>query len=142
MAYIPIEAEWYLAELISEIRVEDDPANVLHRNSVLVKASSPEHAYEKAIELGNLSEISYENPDGKVVRISFRGMGDLNVIYDKLEHGAEIMYLENVGVSEEEINRLIRSKADLAVFRPVEQPPRPDYSSAEIVRQVEQIISE
>ena len=41
MAYIPIDAELYIAELISEIRVEDDPANVLHRNFVLVKAASP-----------------------------------------------------------------------------------------------------
>jgi hypothetical protein len=142
MAYIPIDAEWYIAELISEIRVEDDPANVLHRNFVLVKAASPENAYERAIELGNLSEISYENPVGKVVRISFRGLGDLNVIHDKLEHGAEIMYSEDTCISEEQIVHMIRPKADLAVFRATEQPVHADYSSAEVVRQVERIVSE
>jgi hypothetical protein len=85
MAYVPNDAKWYLAWLVLEIIVEDDPRNIVHINLMLIRADSPGEAYEKAIELGKESEISYENPDGKSVVHVFRGIRDLNVIHDELE---------------------------------------------------------
>jgi hypothetical protein len=48
MAYIPDDAKWYIAEIIMECQIEDDPRNVVHINIVLVRADSPEEAFEKA----------------------------------------------------------------------------------------------
>lgn len=143
MPYIPKDAEWYIAELICEIRVEGEPGNVVHRNFILVNAASPDDAYQKAMVLGSSSEISYNNPEKKQVSIRFRGLGDLNVIHDKLEHGAELMYSEEMDVSEEDLSTQIRVKTDLAVFCADSQSVKvPDYRSEEVVQQVEQIISE
>ena len=82
MAYVPSGAKWFIAEIIQEITIEQDPRNIVHKNLVLVRADAGSEAYDKAIELGVQSEVSYKNPDGKLVTISFRGLGELNVIYD------------------------------------------------------------
>jgi hypothetical protein len=121
-AYVPENAKWYLAEIVEEIRVKGERKNVIHINMNLLRADSPEEAYEKAIELGKDSEISYENTDGKLVTIRFRGLRDLWVIIDQLEHGAELAYEEWVGRSEKQIAKLIRSKEQLYLFHPREKP--------------------
>ena len=88
MAFIPEDAKWYLAEVVLEFTIEDDPRNVVHRNLLLVRADSPEEAYRKGMDLGADNEASWENIDGKRVTIRFRGLCYLNVIHDELEHGA------------------------------------------------------
>jgi hypothetical protein len=45
--YIPKSAKWYLAEIVQQITVEGDSRNVVHTNLVLVRADSPEDAYQK-----------------------------------------------------------------------------------------------
>ncbi len=143
MAYIPKDAEWYIAELICEIKVDGDSRNVVHRNFVLISAASPEDAYTKALEFGNSAETSYDNPEGKQVSIRFRGLGDLNVVHERLEDGAELMYSEELDVSEDELTRQVRAKSDLTVFQSdVQAPKRPDFRSEEVVSEVEKIISE
>jgi hypothetical protein len=133
VAYIPSDAKWYVAELIQEITVEGDPRNVVHRNFVLIRADSPESAYNRALLLGQEGEVSYDNPAGKRVRIMFRGLSDLSVIYDELDHGAELLFEEKVGVSNEQIEKWVLPKEQLNVFRPSERPDGPDYSSKEIM---------
>jgi hypothetical protein len=66
------------------------PRNVVHTNMILVRADSPEEAYQKAVQLGTARQQSYENPAGKRVECRFRGLRDLNGIHDELEHGAEL----------------------------------------------------
>src|SRR5580692_3729936 len=100
MGYIPEDAKSYLAEIVEQITVDGDPCNVVHTNLVLVRADSPEEAYHKATESGIAGETSYENSDGKRVSINFRGLHDLNVIHDELEHGAEIIFSEDLGMDE------------------------------------------
>ena len=56
MGDIPENAKWYLADIVQEITVEDDPHNVVHTNLVLIRADSPEEAYQKAMELGLAGE--------------------------------------------------------------------------------------
>ena len=87
MAYIPESAKWYLAEIVEEIIVEGDARNVVHTNLVLVRADSPEEAYEKAVQLGTAVEMSYENLAGKRVTFRFRGLHDLNVIHAERRTG-------------------------------------------------------
>ncbi len=63
MGYIPEDAKWYLADIVQQITVEDEPRNVVHTNLVLIRADSPEEAYQKAIELGTAGDHSDENID-------------------------------------------------------------------------------
>ena len=136
MAFIPKDAKWYLAWLVEEIIVEDDPRNTVHTNLMLVRADSPDEAYHKAIELGKESEVSYKNPDGKSVLCAFRGIKDLNVIHDELAHGTELNYEEKVGVSNEEIERMLTPKEKLTVFCPDEISENPNYLAKDIAEEL------
>jgi hypothetical protein len=122
MAYIPSDAKWYLADIVIEITIEDDPDKMVHINITLIRADSPEEAYERSLEVGKQQETTYENTDGKLVTFVFRGLRDLNVIHEELEHGAELTYEELTELREEQVARLIRPKQVLSVFR-----PRPGY---------------
>ncbi len=118
MGYIPPDAKWYLAEIVEEITIEGEGDRIVHTNTVLVRADSPEEAYDRAIDLGRAGEVTYENPDGKQVRVSYRGLRDLNVIDGELEHGTELIYDKRVGMSEADLARWVSSKDDLGVFKP------------------------
>ena len=134
MAFIPKDAKWYLAEILELITVEGDPRSVLHTNLVLIRANSPDEAYERAMESGRDGESSYENPADKLVQIKFLGLQNLYVTYEDLEHGAELLYTEEIGLSDNEIQERVRKKDELAVFQPVEPSSAPNYTSKEIVR--------
>lgn len=133
MSYIPENAKWYLAEIVEQITVEDDPRNVVHTNLVLVRADSPEEAYQKAIELGAAGDLSYENPDKKCVTIRFRGLHDLNVIHGELEHGAELICSEDQGFDEPAIQKWVSPKEELGVFLPITPSTGPNYLSREVL---------
>jgi len=142
MAYVPSDAEWFLAEVVLEIRVTGSRRNVVHINTVIIRANSPDEAYQRARAFGKRNEIAYENSRGQEVTIRFRGLGNLNVIYDALGDECEIMYLEKLGVSEKRIRRLVRPKRELEVFLPVRGRRRgqPDYSSGEVMKDVARIV--
>jgi hypothetical protein len=78
----------------------------------LIRADSPDEAYEKAVSLGYQGEASYDNPNGQLVQIRFRGLADLDVIYDELGHGAELLFHEQVGVEPEEIEKNCSSEGE------------------------------
>jgi hypothetical protein len=107
---------------------------------MLIRAESPEEAYEKALHLGAQHESAYFNRDRKEVRTIFRGLRNLTVVYDSLEHGAELLYEEMVGVSAEAIADLVRPKESLGVFKPIERSRGPDYGSEEIEREARSLI--
>jgi len=140
MAYVPKDAKWFIAEIVEEITVQGDARNVVHLNYNLIRADSPEEAYTKALELGKGGETQYENSEGKLVSICFRGLHDLIVVYDELEHGGELMYDEKIGLSSGEVEKMIRPKDERAVFQPWEPPDfsqQPDYGAKEIIDEVE-----
>jgi hypothetical protein len=136
MGYIPESAKWYLAEIVEQITVEGDPRNIVHTNLVLVRADSPEEAYQKAMELGAAGERSYENPEGQCVTFRFRGLHDLNVIHDILEHGAELIYWENPDFDEPRIRQWLTPREELGIFRPITPSKGPDYRSRDIVEKI------
>ena len=140
MAYIPENAKWYLAAMVEEITVEGDSRSVVHKNYILIRGESPEDAYEKAQELGKRSDVSYDNPGGRLVQIKFRGLSQLNVIHDELEHGAELLYEELLGLSEEQVEALVRPKEDLGVFQPTSPRAGPDYSSRQVLEEARRLI--
>jgi len=139
MGHIPKDARWYLADLVMEITVSGAIRNVVHRNLTLIRADSPEQAYLKATRLGQEAETSYENPERQWVEIKFRGIAQLDVVYEELEDGAELKFEEQVGIPSEEIERGILPKEQLRVFLPSRDPERkrdPDYRSQEVLDEV------
>ena len=123
MAYIPPDAKWFIPDLVVEYKIYSGISNdnMIHVNTVLVEANSAEVAYAKALELGHTYEVNYTNSDGNKVEVKFRGLRDLNVIHDELEHGAELFYESHESLKEDEIQALVHPKRELAIFRPREE---------------------
>ncbi|MEO7885186.1 MAG: DUF4288 domain-containing protein [Polaromonas sp.] len=141
MAYIPSDTEWYLADLIIEIRVEKDPRCVVHINTVLVHANSPTDAYEKALTLGaEQASSTYLNPAGQRVNSRFIGLKDLAVIHEKLEHGAELFFVERTDFQPGDASSLAQTKEKLSVFLDAEPSVGVDYSSGQIAEDYKKII--
>lgn len=115
------DTKWYLAEIIIESKVEGDYTNEVHNNLTLVRADSPEEAYEKALQLGRDSELVYNNTDGEKVSVYFRGLHNLHYIYDELGHGAEVLWEKHEDFSEDKIAQMIRTKEQLNIFAPRSQ---------------------
>ena len=120
MGYIPPDSKWYLADIAEEFLIEGEPDNIVHTNLVLVRADSPEEAYQRALALGREGEMSYTNPDNKAVTVKFRGLRDLNVIHGELEHGTELIYDRRAGMSEQDLEDWVTRKEELGVFKPRE----------------------
>jgi len=76
-------------------------------------------------------------PPGKLVTTRFRGLSFLDVIHDPLEHGSELVFHSNIGVSPDELRKLLRSKEQLELFRPANDPEGPDIAAGEIVQEME-----
>ncbi len=118
--WIPKDMEWFLAELIQQFTFLDG-SHSIYVNTVLVKSDSIEQAYEKALEFGKVYNYSFTNSDGEEVRVSFRGLRDLYVIYEKLEDGAEIIYEEYDEITDDEITAMVTPKEKLAAFEKHDQ---------------------
>ena len=115
----------------------------MHIDCVLIRAGSPQSAFERAVALGKRGNISYKNEKGKNVTIRFRGLRNLDVIHDPLEDGCEVMFVEKLGVSEKGIRRLVRSKRQLEVFMPIrKRRGRPNYSSKEVLDSTQKMLAE
>lgn len=138
MGFIPKGARWYLADVVLEHVIDGERRNLVHVNTHLVEATSPEVAYRKAGKLGRESQHRYLNTDGKRVRVKFRGLRELNVIHDDLEDGVEISYQELVAVPESKLKRWATPKRELGVFAP-RRPSRggPNYMPLTIMRELE-----
>ena len=142
MAFIPKDAVWYIAQVVLEVVVEGEGRNVVHTNYLLVRAESPDEAYEKALRLGGEHESTYLNENKKRVRIGFRGLRNLTVVYEPLEDGAELLYEETVGMSREDLEGLIRPKESLGIFKPIQRSPGPDYGSEEIRHEARRLVDQ
>jgi hypothetical protein len=134
MVYIPLEAKWYIAEIVEEIRVEGDERNVVHKNLVLIRADSPDQAYQRSLEIGQRSESTFQNPDGKSVTSHFRGLSYLNVISEALEDGTELLYERKIAIGEDEIRKWVRQRGELELFEDRKDViDLPNYSSKDVV---------
>jgi len=116
--FIPENTEWFIGELVEEFQAADQPENLVHINTILIRADSPEIAYEKALTLGESANRVFTNTDGIDVRVNFRGLRGLYPVYDRLEDGAELLYEKREGMSDEAIAKMVKPKEELAVFSP------------------------
>ena len=138
MGFIPEGAGWYIAGLVLEHTIEGDPRNVVHINTHLIEASSPDEAYRKADALGQAVEQEYVNTEGKQVRVAFRGLRDLDVIHDELGDGAELFYQEVVDVLESDLRRWVVPKGTLSAFAPRRAVTGgPNYMPEEVMQMLE-----
>lgn len=120
--------DWYLASLLMRLEWYDNPANdknldescLAWENQILIKASNPEEAYAKALDHGKLSEESGEmwevDNEERKGRWRFEGLTSLLPIYDELEDGAEIAWMEYEDKSIEKIKSWVKAKEELEVF--------------------------
>lgn len=110
------QSEWYLAQFIIEFLVEGDTENVVHVNSVLVRAESPEACYSKALHHGLGGNSQYFNPNGRRVTSRFRGFYDIRRISRQLEDGTAWACCRTETISEEQIQSAICPKESLSAF--------------------------
>lgn len=114
--FIPENIEWFIGELVEEFKAADQSENLVHINTILIKADSPEAAYEKALTFGESANRVFKNTDGVEVSVNFRGLRGLYPVYDRLEDGAELLYEVREGMSEEAIAKIVKPKEGLAAF--------------------------
>ncbi|MGH1366723.1 MAG: DUF4288 domain-containing protein [Calditrichia bacterium] len=133
------ECQWFFADVVLEITVEDAEKNVVHINTHLVRAQTAEQAFKKAKSLGMQQEDRYLNSSGKNVEVRFRGLSELLPIYEDLTDGAEIWFKEKIGLSEEDVRAMVMRKQDLSLFRKREKLDIPDYVPAQVWEKLENL---
>ncbi|CAN5344592.1 hypothetical protein BH10PLA2_BH10PLA2_20280 [soil metagenome] len=115
---------WWVASYIERFEYEyEDKTNLKRRclaweNTILIKASNRAVAYRKAEKLGKLSEGSegWHADTGRKGVWRFEGLTSLLPIYEELEDGAEILWVEHAGKSVQTIQSLVRARNQLSVF--------------------------
>ncbi len=134
---------WYLADLIVEMTVGDQPLRAVHVNSVLVRAPDADEAYKLSIALGRDFDDEDVNPAGEAVTTRFVGLKQLSYIDTDLEHGTEICYRETFHPVDGDVPLPIRLREELDVFlAPHSSIKKPiDYSSGRIVAEALALIA-
>ncbi|MEL7315841.1 MAG: DUF4288 domain-containing protein [Cyanobacteria bacterium J06559_3] len=115
---------WYIASYIERIDpvevYEQDSKDhhpwIIRKNRILVKAFTPEEAWERTIE--HLADFGYDytNPDGVHLRTTVVGLTSLVPIYDALEDGCEIEWIDRTGETIMDIRDRILEKSELEAF--------------------------
>ncbi|MFN7139324.1 MAG: DUF4288 domain-containing protein [Limisphaerales bacterium] len=106
---------WYVAEVIVRCRVGKAPKRkaLYDRQIKVLRASTHEAAYERALELGKAENHSYKNSAGEKVSWEFVGLGDLEALLDKkISDGTEIHSRLQRGNPKS----IVRRKRDMTIF--------------------------
>lgn len=119
---------WWIASYVERFEYHDEPKNKLNRsclaweNTILVKARNRHEAYRKAVAHGRLSGGSEAwNTSGRKGVWRYEGLTNLLPIYERLEDGAELLWVEHVGRTVKSIRSLVKSERTLAVFNDTDQ---------------------
>ena len=115
-----MDKKWYLAELLEEYHAANDDTELLHVNWILVNAGDAEEAYTKALKFGNKLNQEYYNTEGVLITVTFRGLHNLNEIYEEFADGSEIAYTRYEDISRADIERMVKPKEQLSVFLPLD----------------------
>ena len=114
------KGNWYIVKIIQKCdSVERDENQDLRRvttwgNYHLIKADSPEDAFDKAVIIGKEGEFKFTNDVGLEMEWIFVGIGDLLPIYeDAIEDGIEIMWTDYGFISNRRAQRMVSSKDEL-----------------------------
>ena len=120
---------WYIVEIIEKCEpVERNEKQDLRRvttwgNHHLIKADSPEKAFDKAVKLGKEAEYKFTNSDKIEMEWIFVGIGELLPIYEDIEDGAELMWNDYGFISNRRTMRMPYKKKELMkLIKPKQQP--------------------
>jgi hypothetical protein len=117
-------AGWYIASYIQRIDPvtayeDEDSANepwAVWENRILVRASNPDEALRRTKEhLADLGD-DYTNSDGVLLRDTVVGLTSLLPIYDTLEDGNEIEWLDHTGETVMDMLERVRDNSELEAF--------------------------
>ena len=107
--------KWYVSEVIVRCRVGKSckRKTLYDRQIKVLRASTDEEAYERALELGKAENHSYKNSAGEKVFWEFVGLGNLETLHEKkISDGTEIHSRLDRGNPKSEVRR----KRELTVF--------------------------
>ncbi len=117
-------AGWYIASYIQRIdpvaayEAEDSSHEpwAVWENRILIRASTPEEALRRTRE--HLADVGhdYKNPDGVLLRDTVVGLTSLLPIYDDLEDGNEIEWIDRTGETVMEMSDRVRDDSALEAF--------------------------
>jgi hypothetical protein len=113
--------DWYIASyIIRFIEVShdhnDDPEKIflVWENTILVKASNLDEAYDKTVQFASLNTNPYKGGlKGVDVQWVFEGVTELLPVYEDIEDGAEIMWSE-YRRKLKSLRKRVRSKGEFA----------------------------
>lgn len=111
---------WYLASLIERFEIDgEDPQNSRRRclaNETwhLIRANSPQEAYSKGVRIGTLSRNNvYKDARGRSGHYVFVGLRELMPVFEDIQDGAEILWLEYPHSQVAVVNGMVQSESDL-----------------------------
>ncbi|MBY0487699.1 MAG: DUF4288 domain-containing protein [Flavobacteriaceae bacterium] len=82
-------------------------------NHHLIKADSPEEAFDKAVKLGEKTNYKFINSDELEMESSFVGIGELLPIYEDIEDGAELMWTDYGFISNRRTMKIPNKKEEI-----------------------------
>lgn len=109
--------KWFLADLVTEVRVESAERSRVEFELHLVRADSAAEAYEKALRLGARKATQYLRGDGLAVEHVFRGLNDLVAFEGAFRDGARLLERAQSEMAEEEIRQVVTPRDDLRALR-------------------------
>lgn len=110
---------WYMVEIIekcepvSRNEEQDLRRVVTYGNHHLIKADSPEQAYDKAVTIGREHEYRFFNTNKIEMEWSFVGIRNLLPIYEDIEDGAELMCSDYGFISNRNAMKMAFAKNEL-----------------------------
>jgi hypothetical protein len=113
---------WYVCsyllrfvELANPDNNNDEARFLSWENTIIVKASNLDEAYDKTVAIANQTTEPYKGgPEGIDVQWLFEGITEVLPIYEELEDGAEIMWRERWPCKLKNLRRLVRNKGEFA----------------------------
>lgn len=110
---------WFIVEILEKCEpVIRNEKNDLRRvttwgNHHLIKADSPEQAFDKAVILGKEKNYKFTNSDKIEMESIFVGIGELIPIYEDIEDGAELMWTDYGFISNKRTMKMAYKKQEL-----------------------------
>jgi len=114
---------WWIASYIQRVAWDDDPNPnpnkrcLAWENTIILQASDREAAFDKAMQLVSQDKSEFEDHDGnRKGHWVFEGLTSLLAIHDKLEDGAEVLWVEHKSRTIGRIRSWVKKKHELEVF--------------------------
>jgi len=112
--------DWFLADIVERAEmVGDDKTNPNRRcltwtNTVLIQALSISEAYDKAIMIGRKNySMRYKAASGRICNWKVLGLSSLVPIYEDIEDGAELGFVDEGAIAAKTSERMIKSKKEI-----------------------------